>query len=1136
MRINKKLKSLIAFCVIFLLLLGGGLVLKNILLHQIKKKIQSSFGYTHLQLSFFPPALILEEARTRSLSPFFSAKKIIVRISYRSLLSKERPFDVFIEHPILRIYGSSEEKDEKEEAKFEFSLPFAIKRGLVKEGELYFWGKEGRFQARGLNALFVLKKDQFSLKAEAEENLLYLSSAGEQIEGKVSISLEGQGKEIDIKKVIIAGPDGILKAEGSLVDPFDPEFQLKTSIKVQTPLIAKLIKLPFDWEGKAEGSGRLIRNKGIIAFRGSFSSDKLVLNRVLMGRIRGKIDFDDRTGGTVEFDIQKKPLPQEFVRIHFRKDKVWGIVRRFHLDPVINFAAFPWPISSPAWGNFVIEKGNLTVEGEFRDENTKKEPDRFPLSGFVKFNRDRNDEVSFSSEALTSSFAHINIEGKAKVNQDMDIHIQGEVRDLNQARHFTSLILAKKFDFLEIRGKGQIELRIFGDHQNPQVESSFVFSPGGFDKFEANLIEGEAKIINGDFSGRFVIDDPFVKGKINLFSNQEILKAEVQLERGTVERIFPALDIGFPLEGEASGNFDLKQGKDGIQVKGDFSSSLIRFENQELKALSGKISWFQDGLSLSDLQFELYQAKIKGDLFTKISTQEFDINILGEEIELSPFYSGLKGILSFKLKGRGMFGQDLASGQFEIKDFEFFPLKKTDIRGEARAGYSPEQLYLELKGNFFPGDNKINVSLNFPFREKSLSAEIKGTFRNLDLFLPWKGAKGSVNYLAEIKGPKISPQIKGVVDFNGSLFPLPKFAHALHDYSGLIFVENSQILIRSLKAKFGGGDIQGFGEMKLGKGGVENINLKIEGKRLLLSPLERTRALADGKLNLIKDPNRFLLDGEFSIQRLSWRRDLDEKIVFYSSSYYRDRREPGFFDDLALNIRLKADDNAWIENSLGRAKGRFDLTIAGNVNDPVILGDIEALEGNVFFQDRKFKILRGVVSFFNPSAIEPYLNFKGETYIKNYRVTFSLTGFIDRLNPEFSSSPPLPPEDVLALLALGEAFKRTYSYDTSTQLSTASLLSFQLSEEAKKRADKLFRLDRFRIDPFILGSSAEMTARLTIGKKISRNFFILYSTNLTTQREEIARLEWELTDDFSIVGTRDEKGRFSIDVKIHKKF
>jgi translocation and assembly module TamB len=322
----------------------------------------------------------------------------------------------------------------------------------------------------------------------------------------------------------------------------------------------------------------------------------------------------------------------------------------------------------------------------------------------------------------------------------------------------------------------------------------------------------------------------------------------------------------------------------------------------------------------------------------------------------------------------------------------------------------------------------------------------------------------------------------------------------------------------------------------LGKEGVEEIDVKAEGKNLLLSPLERTKALADGTITLVKDADQFVLNGEFFVHRLTWRREITEKFAFSSAPYYEPREQPGFFDDLTLNLRLRADDNAWMENALGRVRGRFDLNIMGNINSPIVLGDIEALDGDLHFQDRKFRILNGRVSFINPQTIEPYLNFKGETYVKDYRVTFSLDGLVDRLNPEFSSSPPLPPEDVLALLAMGEAFKRTYSYDMRTQLGTASLLSFQLSEEAQKQAEGLFLVDRFRIDPFVIGSSAEVTARLTVGKNISRNFFILYSTNLTTQREEIIRMEWQLSRDLSIVGTRDEEGQIGFDFKIHKRF
>jgi translocation and assembly module TamB len=69
-----------------------------------------------------------------------------------------------------------------------------------------------------------------------------------------------------------------------------------------------------------------------------------------------------------------------------------------------------------------------------------------------------------------------------------------------------------------------------------------------------------------------------------------------------------------------------------------------------------------------------------------------------------------------------------------------------------------------------------------------------------------------------------------------------------------------------------------------------------------------------------------------------------------------------------------------------------------------------------------------------------------------------------------------------------------------------------------------------------MGSSSEMTARLTIGKKISKDFYIYYSTNLTRQTEEIIRLEWDLSNEFSIVGTRNEIGRLSFDVKVRRRF
>jgi len=1136
MKINKKLKLLIVFLIAVFILIGAGSVFKIILLRQIEGRIQSNFDYTDLHLSLFRPVLIIDDLRSKKDSPSFSAKKIHISISYKSLLSKHKPFNVFVERPNLRINGTFTESKKRERNKIHFAFPFTIEKGVIKEGNLYYIGKDIVIHSECVNALFNLKKDRFFLKAESKENIFSFKTDKNPVESKISLVLEGNEEEIIIERLRINGPDHYVKAHGTLVNPFDPEIKIETLFQVKASLIADLFVLPFDWKGKAKGKGIFTRINNKTAFNAGFSSKDFVFNRVPMGIINGKVDYKENTGGILDCRIRKRGFPPEYLNLHFKEGEIKGTVQRLYLDPIMNYFAIPYPVSSPVWGNFTMDKGFLSAEAEFRAEAVGAKPGKFPFQGKAKFNLDGKNEFSFSAPSLDTGFATLNVKGNVIHDQNVDVFIQGDIGDVKEAREFTSIILDKEFPFPEIRGMGRGNIHIFDDFHYPRIQAELSFSAGGFDNFNAKFIEATAELVKNNFLATFNVDDTFMKGAINLVTNKEETKVDFQINQGTVENILPSLYISVPLEGEASGNFEFTQSKEDIKLKGFFSSPLLRFAGQPLSQVNGKLEWEKGLLAFTETHFVFHGGNFNGSILLQPLSQKFDVDIRGDEINLSSIAPALEGNLSINLKGKGDFEKDLASGNFAIKNLYFPPFQKTESNGKVKLSFSEDKAHFGIDGNFLPGENEFKVSLEIPFEEDSLKGEIRGFFSNADLLLPWKGAKGQINYLAEIKGPKSSPKIKGAIDFKGSVFPLPHFAHALRDFSGLVFVENGEFSLRSFQGKFGGGDVHGSGFLKLGKKDVEAIDVKVEGRNLLVSPLERTRAIADGSLNLIKDANHFDLIGDFLIHRLSYRREITEKFAFSSTPYYLSGRKAGFFDDLNLNIHLKADDNAWMENSLGKVRAKFDLTVAGNIYSPILLGDIEALSGEVYFQDREFNVLNGKVSFLNPAAIEPYLNFKGETHVKDYHVTVSLDGLVDSLNPEFSSSPPLPPEDVLALLAVGESFRRTYHYDRSTQQGTTSLLSFQLSEEAKKRSKGLFSVDRFRIDPFVMGSSAEMKARLTVGKKIARNFFILYSTNLSTQREEITRLEWELTEDISIVGIKNELGRVSFDVKIHKRF
>lgn len=1134
----KRLKSLIAFSLVALLLLGAGIVLKNLILRQVKKRIEASLHYTNLRLSVLPPAIVLEDVRSVSVSPFFSAEKIVLQIPYLSLLKRDRPLWVFIEHPVLRLYEKPPQ-NQKQKIALKFPLPFNVENGFISDGEFYFWGEKTSFTSYAIKAYFRQTQDRLVLRAESNDISLLLNSLDYPLTGKASLSLEGKGKTIALNKIQTYGQGFIIKGNGVLSNPEEPELEIRAGLRGQAGLAADIFNLPFDWAGTVEGKGTLSRKKGEISFQADLSSSDFILNKIALGNVEGKVAIGGQGGGRVELAMQRRPSPKEFMDITFKEGKVEGRARNFHLDPIIKYVSLPWPVSSPVTGSFAIEKGRLHAQAQFEDDlSAVMAPDKFPFRGAADFHWDGKKAISFTSQKLESSFAVLDVQGAIDIGKTVQVTLRGDVSDVKQGREFTSLLLKQNLAFPEIRGQGTAEIKILGEYRSPQIKADFSLAPGGFDKFNAASVSGLAEIAKGELTGLFKINDPDMKGNIRLVSRPQDLDVKIHLDEGRVEKILPSLNIHVPLKGGAVGDIEVTDKGKNLQVQGSFSAPQISLAGQDLKDAKGKLAWTQasETLAFPEVEAAIYGGRANGSCLVGLKSRQFDIDLTTKNVNLSSIYPRVEGRLDFDLKGEGLLDRDSAKGRFEVKDLKFAPFEGITAGGDLELSYIDNRLNVSLDGRLQPGDNSFSLAFTYPQSENSFFLSAKGRLTNFDLFVPWNGAKGEANFLVEIRGPHPSTQLSGGIDFKGPIFPFPKFAQALTDYTGLVFIQNNKAAVRSLQGKLGGGTVTGSGEIRFGKGGLELLDLRAEGKDMVLSLLERTRALADGSLRLLRDESRFTLSGNFLIKQLSWRREIAEKFSFSSTPYIEARKEPGLFDDLTLDIRLHADDNAVIENSLGKIQGRFDLTIAGSVGSPVVLGDIEGLRGDVNFQDRKFRVLRARLSFFNPTAVEPYLDFRGETFIKDYRVTFSLSGLVNHIRPEFASSPPLPPEDVLALLALGESFKRTYSYDTSSQLSTGSLLSFQIAEEAKKRAEKLFSLDRFRIDPFVLGASTEMTARLTVGKKISRNIILLYSTNLTTQREEIVRMEWEFRDNFSLVGMRDERGRLSFDAKIRKRF
>jgi hypothetical protein len=1146
----RKVRRITVFVLVLGVLFSSLVVGKNVFLGEVRKEIRKSFAYDSLKASYFPPALVLENVRSLAGPPTFRARRVTVEVSFLSLLRNQKSISVRLESPEVRLTrGASGASRSKARRPFSvFALPFIIEEGVVEDGSVSFESGAAKLEVRGLQALVTQSGEEFSARATAARS--GYSSPAQNIDfgGALTVLLSGRGDTVKIERLTVEGPDVVLQAAGSIQNFLDPEVDLDARFDIETAFLDVILRMPFEWKGKVGGEGKIRRRSGELAFETSLASDTLVLCGVPMGRIRGRFDLVPATGGRIELAIQKPGLPAESLGLTFLRGRVEGRAAPIFVDPVFSELKIPWPVKSPAWGTFSIENRKLAVDAEFRDPSLAREGDLFSFRGGAKVGVDfATHNVSIRTPGLESNFGRLEATAAIDLAGDIDTRIRGQVFDVKQTREFVSLVLDETFSFGEIRGAGYADVRLSGKSASPVVSLKATLSPGGFDLFNAAFVETDAVISGDGFEGSFDIDDPELKGRVRVKTEGDTLEVDVKDGEGELARILPALEVPVSFSGRAAGDFRMVD-RSGVQeFSGSFTSPEITGYGEKAGRVSGRLDWKDGILSFPELAMDFYGGRFDGRLLVGIVNGEFDFDLRGEELDFHQVVSAASGRLSLALAGRGVFGRDKLGGLFNIKDMILSPLEKTEARGDLQLDVAGGHVLLGLKGGLVPGENPFEAAFDFPLSGGLFSGVVKGRVGNLDLIWPWYGAQGHADFTAEVKETEGPARVTVALDVAAPVIPLPGFAYALTDFTASATYLDDVLKLTALGGKLGGGDVRGSGEVGIGAGGIATMDLRLEAKDMVLSPMERMQAQADATLRLIKDKKRFVTEGEILFRRLTWRREIYEEFGFSSETGAAADTGPSFFDGMTMNIRLRADENMVIENSLGQFNGRFNLTATGAFDSPVLLGEIDLGSGDFYFQDRSFRVINGRLSFVDPINTEPYLDFRGETYVKDYRVTLSMSGPVSRLKPEFSSSPPLPPEEILSLLALGEAFKRTYysySGDRSTARNTASLLTYQIADLAKKRGGGIFSLDRLRIDPYFPENTpGGIAARITVGKKISRNLLFLYSTILANStvmagidEVPIFRMEWDISRKFSLVGGRDDRGRLSFDVKYRKRF
>src|SRR5580765_1420432 len=106
-----------------------------------------------------------------------------------------------------------------------------------------------------------------------------------------------------------------------------------------------------------------------------------------------------------------------------------------------------------------------------------------------------------------------------------------------------------------------------------------------------------------------------------------------------------------------------------------------------------------------------------------------------------------------------------------------------------------------------------------------------------------------------------------------------------------------------------------------------------------------------------------------------------------------------------------------------------------------------------------------------------------------------------------------------------------------SQTASNLILSEALNSTVSNRVQKLLGISKIKIDPQGLSTETNPTRgpQVTIEQQISNTFTLTYSQNVSQASQQIIQGEYYIRRNISIVGTRDQNGVVSMDIKIRQR-
>lgn len=498
-----------------------------------------------------------------------------------------------------------------------------------------------------------------------------------------------------------------------------------------------------------------------------------------------------------------------------------------------------------------------------------------------------------------------------------------------------------------------------------------------------------------------------------------------------------------------------------------------------------------------------------------INGKDFSVKALGRLFDLDKW--DYDGSLSVSARLAGPFSDLRGYAEANIDEFQVGGKKIPAVWAKIEAASNTvfiEDARIKLPASSFnlQGDIYLNENLKPDGIDLHLFIP-EGPIEDLAVYLPEfiKQASGTVKADLNLSGSSINPQITGDLKLNADSLALKSMKKPLTDLKFLMSTNDRIISIDDVSANLGRGKLSGRGTIDF-RDNVGSVTAFLSGEKLDLSFLNLDINNASASFSVAGDLYNPVVRGKVLVPR--GRFNLSTDILA------RRKKMDLFFDTLDYHIDIEVPRNFWVRSNFLNAEMRGNFSIGGNLEDFVLDGGISCVQGNLFFQQKKFRIDTGEIRFGGvENSLDPYIFVKSEGQIQSTRIFLTLQGNVSSFTPKIYSSPPMSEGDLLAMLTLGRDLSSALQSDTKEIFENEILEGLKNSYISALIGNTLsaaLNLDELFLSSLFDRSSGKTRSFIRVGKYIGRNIFMAYEGTMQSDEEETFIFEYRLPKGFVV--------------------